>query len=86
MLKGLKNGFQNKKTFICSYNFSYIIFAIIGKSLWKYEGYTISKHFDFSRKQLIIATPYDIGGACHPKIVYFENGFNNYKYQMAYTP
>ena len=63
-----------------------LFFAIIGKSLWKYEGYTISKHFDFSRKQLIIATPYDIGGACHPKIVYFENGFNNYKYWMAYTP
>lgn len=59
---------------------------LVKEYMWKYDGYKISSFFDINRKELKIETPYKKGGACHPKVVYFKDGFNGYKYWMAYTP
>ena len=39
-----------------------------------------------NRKKLEILTPYGDFQACHPKVLYFKDGWHNYTYWMAYTP
>lgn len=56
-----------------------MIFGAVG-----YHYYTIHKYV--SRAEIDLLTPYQGYGACHPKVVYFPEGFNGYKYWMAYTP
>lgn len=76
----------NKKILIITIMVLTIIFGLVIKNQWKHHGYEISALFDFNRAELKIDTPYNTGGACHPKVVYFKDGFNGYKYWMAYTP
>lgn len=77
---------KNKKIFSIIIIIITLALGLIVKNQWKHHGYEISAMFDFNRAELKIATPYNNGGACHPKVVYFKNGFNGHKYWMAYTP
>ena len=79
----MKNFFKIKNIILLLLSLFLIMFIKYG---WKYYGYEISAYFDFNRKELQITTPYGNGGACHPKVVCFKEGFNGYKYWMAYTP
>ena len=47
---------------------------------------TTKTKFSNATKPIEIDVEYGSGEATHPKVLYFSEGFNDYKYWMAYTP
>lgn len=45
-----------------------------------------NENYHNARNKLKLANPYNDNQATHPKVLYFKDGWNGYKYYMVYTP
>lgn len=50
------------------------------------EDLEYNENYHNARNELKLENPYNDNQATHPKVLYFKNGWNGYKYYMVYTP